>query len=141
MAVSGCTLQDLGNHFFVEHFKRLAATHGQQLGVAGFFQFVQAPIGLCHAVADSHHAVVFHEQHLLVLQDGGQALALTQGFGQTGVAVVVGDAVVKKRRCLAGGQKAVVLQHIERSCPRLVGMQDHFGACDAVQRRVNALGR
>ena len=141
MAVSGCALQHLGNHFLAQHLQGLATAHGQQLGLAGLFQFVQPPIGLGHGVAHRHHAMVFHEQHLLVLQDSRQAFAFAQGFGQAGVGVVVGNAVVEKRRGLAGGQQAVVLQHIEGCSPRLVGVQHHFCAAQAMQRCVYALGR
>ena len=141
MAVNRCALQHLGNHFLAQHLQGLATAHGQQLGVAGFFQFVQAPVGLRHGTAHRHHTMVLHEQHLLVLQDSRQALPFTQGFGQAGVAVVVGDAVVEKRRGLAGGQQAVVLQHIECCGPRLVGVQHHFRAAQAMQRCVYALGR
>ena len=55
--------------------------------------------------------------------------------------MVVGNAVVEKRCGLTGGQQAVVLQHIECRSPRLVGVQHHFCAAQAMQRCVYALGR
>jgi hypothetical protein len=70
-----------------------------------------------------------------------QALAFVERRGEAGVVVVVGDLAVEERRRLARGQQAVVVEHVERHRPRLVGVQDHARAGDAVDRRVDALRR
>jgi hypothetical protein len=56
-----------------------------------------------------------------------------------GVGVVVGDVAVKERRGLARRQQPVVLQHVERQRPGLVGVHHHARAADAMDRRVDAL--
>ena len=84
--------------------------------------------------------MVFQKHDLIVLQQFSESFAFVHGFGQARVMVVIRDAVVEKRSGLAGGKQPVVFQHIECRGPRLVGVQHHLGAGDAVQRSVYALG-
>ena len=46
---------------------------------------------------------------------------------------------MEKGRGLAGRDQAIVLEHVERKGPVLVGMKNHPAAGDAVNGRVNAL--
>ena len=139
MAVIRRRCFDAGDHLGAEHFNRLTRGQGHDLRAADALELVQAAVGLCHGFAGHHHTVVFHEKNGLVAQARGQSLTFFQTAGQALVVVVIGNLPVKESGCLAGRNQAVVLEHIERHGPMLMRVQNHIGARDAVQRRMNAL--
>ena len=124
-----------------QHLQRPARRQREDLIAAHPFETVQPSIRLRHAVAGDEHAVVLHEDDRLVAHQRGQPLAFFERRGQAGVMVVVGDLAVEEGCRLAGRQQPVVLQHVQRHGPGLMGVQHGACAGDAVDRRVDALGR
>ena len=72
---------------------------------------------------------------------GGKALAFVKRVGQAGVGVVVGDVAMQEGRGLGGRVQPVVLQHVQRRGPGLVGVQHHFRTRDAVDGRMDTACR
>src|SRR5688500_19240886 len=81
-----------------QQLERLPRRHRKDLTAANALQHVEPPISLRHSVAHHHDTVVLHEEHMLLADQAGEALALLQGVGAAGISVIVGDTTVKKRR-------------------------------------------
>jgi len=70
-----------------------------------------------------------------------QAFAFAGEVSRAVVMIVVGDQVAQEGRRLRRGQQAVVVQHVQRRGPGLVGVQHDGRAGEAVHRRMDAPGR
>jgi 5'-3' exonuclease len=124
-----------------QHLDRPSARQRQHLVAADTLEAVEPAVGLRHRDAGHQHAVVLHEDDRLVAHQRGQPFAFGERGGQAGVVVVVGDLAVEEGRGLAGRHQPVVGQHVERHRPGLVGVQHDARAGQAVDRRMDALGR
>src|SRR5262245_54158583 len=124
-----------------ERFERCASRHREHLRAAYALQLVQPAVRLRDGVAGDEHAVVLHEEHVVVAHHACEAHALVDIVRGAHVGVVVGDVAVEKRRGLARRDKPIVLQHVEGERPGLMRVHDYTRTADAVDRRVNALRR
>src|SRR5262245_41377456 len=108
-----------------ERFERLAGRHRQHLRAAYALQLVQPAVRLRDGVARDQHAVVLHEEHVVVAHQVREAHALVDVVRGTHVGIVVSDAAVEKRRGLARGDEPIVLQHIQCERPGLMRVHDY----------------
>ena len=101
MAVVGRPGLYLGHDGFRQQFQGLAGAQREHLCPAYTLKLVEPPLGLRDRVTSDQHAVVLHEDHMLVADQAAQALAFGQSVRNAGVMVVIGDMVMKESRRLA----------------------------------------
>src|SRR5438552_2039052 len=124
-----------------EYFERSSCAHRQYLRAAHALELVESPIGLCNRVSRNEHAMAFHEQNGLVTDYASQAFALVECICGSRIGVVIGNVAVEKSCGLVGRHQTIILEHVQRQCPRLVRVQHHPCAADSMDRCMYALRR
>src|SRR6202034_3552688 len=104
------------------------------------FDIVEPVIGVGDGIAECGDAVIGHEQHSLVPNHAGEALAFLRFKRGTGILIVISDLAHQSDLGLANLLDARILQTRERAGKRHVSVKHRPGLRQrVVNRRVNAI--
>src|ERR1700722_20982482 len=118
----------------------LAGPHGVDLNLRGALQVIESVIGVGHRHTQRRDAMICHEQHALVANDLGEALAFFGFESRAGVLVVVGNRVGQTNLGLTNLLDARILKPRKSTGKGHVSVEDRHGLRQRfVNRRVDAV--